>query len=130
METKIETVAYHRNGIAAAGFYVVLFTDDSPKVAILFDADHHCAVLDREKLARGDIAFRSNSWRGDLYESDLRMAVLTYSQRETSSDQPPAVRGVTRVCMKLFPWTAGQVLPESLISALRRTSTMGRCNTQ
>jgi hypothetical protein len=44
-------------------------------LGILFDAKHHCAVLDREKLAARDIAFGSNSWRGDEYESWLRKEV-------------------------------------------------------
>lgn len=32
-------------------------------------------VLDVAKLAEGDIAFGSNSWRGDDYEPDLRRAI-------------------------------------------------------
>ena len=41
---------------------------------------HHCAVLDVDKLALGDIAFGSNSWRGDHYEPHLRAA---------EADRPP-----------------------------------------
>jgi hypothetical protein len=33
-------------------------------------------VLDVAKLAQGDIAFGSNSWRGDHYEPHLRKAIL------------------------------------------------------
>ena len=45
------------------------------KVAILFDTPYHCAVLDVDKLAKGDIAFGSNSWRGDRFEQSLRKAI-------------------------------------------------------
>lgn len=68
--------SYHRNGISGAPFEVVIFRDQgeeaSLKLAILFEASHHCAVLDIARLAAGDIAFGSNSWRGDTYEPALR----------------------------------------------------------
>ena len=58
---------------------MVLFEDHGPeggrKVAILFEEPHFCAVLGVDKLAGGDIAFGSNSWRGDHYEHDLRKAI-------------------------------------------------------
>ena len=75
MKLKIIDIAHHRNGICGAPFDVVLFEDPGPegsrKVAILFEEPHHCAVLDVDKLAQGDIAFGSNSWRGDHYEPHL-----------------------------------------------------------
>jgi hypothetical protein len=79
MKLNIIDIARHRNGICGAPFEVVLFIDHGPeasrKVAILFEQPHHCAVLDVDKLADGDIAFASNSWRGDHYEPHLRKAV-------------------------------------------------------
>lgn len=79
MKLDIETIARHRNGICGAPFHVVLFqdtsTEPSRKVAITFDAPYHVAVLDVGKLSAGDIAFASNSWRGDLYEPRLRKAI-------------------------------------------------------
>ena len=70
---KVLDHARHRNGICGAPFTVALIDDgESKKVAILFDAEGHCAVLDMAKLAEGDIAFGSNSYRGDCYEPDLR----------------------------------------------------------
>ena len=70
---QIFSIAHHRNGIDGAPFHVTLFEDDGPdgsrKVAILFEEPRHCAVLDVAKLAQGDIAFGSNSFRGDQYES-------------------------------------------------------------
>jgi hypothetical protein len=80
MKTNIISIAHHRNGICGEPFYVVLFEDDpgpeaSRKVAIVFDEPHQCAVLDVAKLAAGDIAFGSNSQRGDTYEPHLRNAI-------------------------------------------------------
>ena len=72
MKLNIIDIASHRNGICGTPFAVVLFEDGgaegSRKVAILFGEEYHCAVLDVAKLAAGDIAFGSNSWRGDNYE--------------------------------------------------------------
>jgi hypothetical protein len=79
MEISIIDIAHHRNGICGAPFHTVLFEDSGPegsrKVAILFDEPYHCAVLDVAKLDAGDIAFMSNSWRGDHYEPHLRKAI-------------------------------------------------------
>jgi hypothetical protein len=83
MKLKIIAIAYHRNGICGAPFDVVLFEDKgaegSRKVAVLFEERCHCAVLDVDKLAAGDIAFGSNSWRGDHYEAHLRQAIASTS---------------------------------------------------
>jgi hypothetical protein len=79
MKLKTLAIAHHRNGIDGAPFHVVLFKDGGNagdrKVAVLFDQAHHCAVLDVARLATGDIAFGSNSWRGDRYEPYLRQAI-------------------------------------------------------
>jgi hypothetical protein len=78
MKLKILDTAHHRNGVAGAGFDVVLFKvhrERSAKVGILFDDPGYCAVLDVSMLAAGDIAFGSNSWRGDDFEPTLRRAV-------------------------------------------------------
>ena len=79
MKLKIIHTAHHRNGVHGASFDLVLFEDRNPersrKIGILFGQPHHCAVLDVAKLAQGDIAFRSNSWRGDEYEPHLRKAI-------------------------------------------------------
>jgi hypothetical protein len=81
MKLKILDIAHHRNGICGAPFAAILFEDTGPessrKIGIVFDAPYHCAVLDIDKLAAGDIAFGSNSWRGDTYEPSLRKAMET-----------------------------------------------------
>lgn len=79
MKLTVIDSAYHRNGISGAPFHVILFADLGPegsrKVAILFEPEGDCAVLDVQKLAQGDIAFGSNSWRGDWFEQSLRKAI-------------------------------------------------------
>jgi hypothetical protein len=68
--------AHHRNGVGGAPFHLVLFDDvddeNTRKVAVLFKEPYHCAVLDVTKLSAGDIAFGSNSYRGDVFDSTLR----------------------------------------------------------
>ena len=87
MKLTIIDIAHHRNGIGGAPFDVALFTADDEsahpdtqgrKLAILFEGDSYCAVLDVEMLAAGDIRFGSNSWRGDIYESRLRTAISNH----------------------------------------------------
>jgi len=91
MKLKIIDTARHRNGICGAPFNVVLFEDHGPegsrKVAILFEEPNHCAVLDVAKLAVGDIAFGSNSWRGDTYERNLRKEIAL--RQKAIDDQTP-----------------------------------------
>jgi hypothetical protein len=86
MKLKIIAVAHHRNGICGAPFAVALFEDEGPegsrKVGIVFDAPRHCAVLDVAKLAAGDIAFGSNSYRGDTYEPHLLDAIERLSKTQ------------------------------------------------
>jgi hypothetical protein len=85
MKLKIIDLATHRNGICGAPFALVLFEDQgeegSRKVGILFDAPYHCAVLDVDKLHAGDIAFGSNSWRGDHFEPYLRKAIPNHQPK-------------------------------------------------
>lgn len=84
MKLKMIAIARHRNGVLGTPFEVVLFKESgrggSRKAAILFEDEGSCAVLDVTKLAAGDIAFGSNSWRGDDYEPDLRNAITAFDQ--------------------------------------------------
>ena len=99
---KIEEIAYHRNGVSGAGFFVVKFIDkEVPKpkkrlidqvnqiegaqgnmLAIVFEEPFHVAVFDRGLLAQDVIAFGSNSFRGDHYEPELRKAVAAFSKTD------------------------------------------------
>lgn len=88
MKLKILGIDRHRNGVAGAPFNVVLFKvqrEPGVKVGIVFDEPDHCAVLDVAKLAAGDIAFGSNSWRGDEYEPELRRAIATANEKGVSA---------------------------------------------
>jgi hypothetical protein len=84
MRLKIIAIDHHRNGICGAPFDIVLFEDTgqggSRKLAILFEQEYHCAVLDVAKLAASDIAFGSNSWRADVYEASLRKAIKAHRE--------------------------------------------------
>lgn len=82
MKLKIIDIAFHRNGICGAPFSVFLFEDegDGRKVGIVFEQKGHCAVLAVDQLHAGDIAFGSNSWRGDQYESELREQIRQFAR--------------------------------------------------
>lgn len=83
----VQSVAYHRNGVAGEGFHVVTFTmrdgrEGRPMVATVFATPGQVAVLDVGKLADGDVAFGSNSWRGDNFEPGLRQAIARWDDAE------------------------------------------------
>ena len=75
MTRKLETIAYHRNGVCGEGFYVLTFKDKVDgyhhnMMAVVFHSQERpfnpaVAVFDRDLIAKGDISFGSNSWRGD-----------------------------------------------------------------
>lgn len=78
----VEEIAYHRNGVAGAGFHVVKFSEPEEErrmLGVVFDNDEDgmikVAVFDRRLLAQDVIAFARNSWRGDRYEAALREAI-------------------------------------------------------
>lgn len=98
MKLTIDTIDYHRNGIAGEGFHVVTFikeSDESPTtnmVAVLFfDYDEEteneyvqvgrCAVFDRDLIGKNEIRFFHNSWRGDRFEHLLTQAIREWSER-------------------------------------------------
>ena len=80
MKLKIINFATHRNGITGAPFHVLVFRDpnEGRMLGIVFEQQYHVAVFNLDKLAQGDIAFGSNSWRGDQYEPYLRKAVAKH----------------------------------------------------
>lgn len=68
-------------------FHVVLFRDGGPegsrKLGIVFDEPYYCAVLDIAKLHAADIAFGSNSFRGDNFEPYLRVGIKEHDSKGT-----------------------------------------------
>jgi len=80
MKLHIEQVQAHRNGICGAPFHVLIFRDpnEGRMLGIVFDEKFHVAVFNLDKLAQGDIAFGSNSFRADKYEPYLREAVAKH----------------------------------------------------
>jgi hypothetical protein len=87
MELELISIAYHRNGVAGVGFHVVTFVDNTHDgtrtnmVGIVFDGSGRCAVFDRDLLGQGEIAFGENSWRGDVYERELRGFIHAWENR-------------------------------------------------
>ncbi len=82
LKLHIEQIQHHRNGISGAPFHVLIFRD--PEVGrmlgIVFDQKYHVAAFNLDKLFVGDIAFGSNSWRGDVYEPQLRRAITQQAE--------------------------------------------------
>lgn len=82
-------VDHHRNGIAGWPFWVVTFdwndngqtrrmvatVPDVGEGSSLTRNDYVISVLDIDLLAKGDIAFGSNSWRGDQFADDVWKAI-------------------------------------------------------
>ncbi len=93
MTLTIERIEFHRNGICGAPFHAVLFHDSEAgrMVGIVFDEPYHVAALNIDKLSLGDIAFGSNSWRGDHYEPMLRAAIREFTH---DADQSVSVEPV------------------------------------
>ncbi len=78
-------IHFHRNGICGAPFHVVTFVDTgkpaSTKVGFVFAEPYHVAVMDLNRLTFGNIAFGANSWRGDVFEPELRDAIDDHRQQ-------------------------------------------------
>lgn len=63
----------HRNGISGEPFITGLFTDEDGSTKMFVDfGEMRFAVLQVDKLLEDDIAFGSNSWRGDWYAEEIR----------------------------------------------------------
>lgn len=70
---------YHRNGVGGMPFKVALVDDPDEgdtKLVIMFDREYYTAVLSLDKLKEGDIAFGSNSYRGDRFDDALRSQLM------------------------------------------------------
>lgn len=75
---EIKEIDRHRNGIGGEGFTVVAFRDTEENrnmVAVVHGQQNFVSVLDTDMLAKGVVTFGFNSWRGDTYEHELRLAI-------------------------------------------------------
>ena len=78
----IKQVAYHRNGIGGEGFFAVLFEskDNGLMCAAVFAEAGQVAVYSAPLLSTVGVKFGENSWRGDVYEPELREAIRAYEK--------------------------------------------------
>ena len=84
---KIQQIEYHRNGVCGNGFYVVKFKRNRQNMlAIVFDTPGNVAVFDLNLLAKGNITFGENSWRGDNFEDWLRKELENYEYEMTREE--------------------------------------------
>lgn len=98
MNIEIIEASFHRNGVMGLGFFAVLFDADDldepgkrrRMIASLFDAAGACAVYDVSELAKGNVTFaRGNSWRGDVYEEQLRPLVKAFQEANGTNRMGP-----------------------------------------
>lgn len=80
MIRKIESIDFHRNGVSGESFYVVKFKSsiNETMLAIVFETSKHIAVFDYDRLKDGITAFGENSFRGDVYENELRQMIANF----------------------------------------------------
>lgn len=76
---KLIETARHRNGVGGVPFTVSIFKDlddNKTMLGIQFDSDKPCdiytAVFDLDKLKESEIGFGDNSFRGDVYHTNLK----------------------------------------------------------
>lgn len=87
---RILEVAYHRNGCVAEPFYAVRFSDGGSRLlALVFERPDRVVVIDPIKAA-DTVAPERNSWRGDIYEADLRKAIMRFEAARAIRDAPAA----------------------------------------
>jgi hypothetical protein len=105
----LTAIAYHRNGICGVPFHVVLFRDGKESMlGIQFenDEDHanvYTAVLNVAKLATGDIAFASNSYRGDHFHAQIAVWSEMYeAERSAEAESEKKREARAQEIMKKF----------------------------
>ncbi len=83
-------VAWHRNGCSGESFYAVRFADGPARLlALVFEQPGRVVVID-PILAANTVAFGENSWRGDVYEAQLRKAITQFEAARTIRAVPAA----------------------------------------
>lgn len=113
MSLNIDRIEYHRNGICGAPFHAILFHDHDVgrMVGIVFDEPYHVAVLNIDKLFLGDIAFGSNSWRGNRYEPLLRETIREFTHDAEPSESVEPVEDAWTCEYSPYHTTEGRELP-------------------
>ena len=72
---KLVSTSHHRNGVCGDPFQVSIFKEGKETFVALDFGGSAFGMLQIDKLAAGDIAFGSNSWRGDHYVDEVRQLV-------------------------------------------------------
>ena len=73
---KLISTSHHRNGVCGDPFQVSIFQVPGEGRFVALDfGDSAFGMLQVDKLTAGDIAFGSNSWRGDHYMDEVRQLV-------------------------------------------------------
>ena len=83
---KIHAIEYHRNGVAGNGFHAILFTcpEHGNFLATVFPEKGQCAVINTDLLITNGVKLGINSWRGDWFETELRKAIASQDEQESS----------------------------------------------
>lgn len=72
MKLKLLATSHHRNGVCGTPFNIHLFQSDGETLLGIDFGGMDFAVVDPAKAAAGDIAFGSNSFRGDHFAEAVR----------------------------------------------------------
>jgi len=84
---KLKKIDFHRNGCCGLEFYVAIFQQKEGKekrdMLIIRPPKEHdketgmvnCFVFDLGELAKGNISFPGNSWRGDHFHEEMDQAI-------------------------------------------------------
>lgn len=80
---KIIKKDHHRNGVSGEPFEVAIVEENGERMlVVMFPEKCHTAAFNIDLLAKGDIEFGSNSYRGDYFESALRNQLYPKTDNE------------------------------------------------
>jgi len=119
-------IAHHRNGVTGVPFHVVTFqwkdgTQVRHMVATVFEMPGACAVLDINLTAKDQLAFgEGNSWRGDTFEKELRIAITMWERNRmetplTITVTPQHLKGEWKLVQE-FSRASGDLLTVSIMT--------------
>lgn len=93
---KIKEMAHHRNGVSGESFYIVKFVSAEGGdilIGVVFAEGKHVAVFDQSLIGEGEIRFGYNSFRGDVFEAELRAAIGAHEMKEYGRTEIGKVAG-------------------------------------